>query len=88
MYSSVHIIEFRAGVPRFYDARLHGPGFRIKFEQLNECPSLPTRNNDEKSSFIPTNQEDYYDEALEQNDDLSIKLLRLPSNDDDIATLF
>lgn len=81
-------MEFRAGVALSYDARHHGPGFRIKFEQLNECPSQPTRNNDEKRPVISTEQEDYYDEALEQNDDLSSRLVRLRSNGDDIVTLF
>lgn len=101
MYSRIHIIEFHAGFPRFYDARYHGPGFRIQFEQINNCPSLPTKVNDDESlsteinrdddatePALSINQEDYYDEALEQGDDLAGRLQRLRSNEEDIVTLF
>ncbi|KAI9563173.1 hypothetical protein GHT06_010631 [Daphnia sinensis] len=64
MQNDVHIMTFRAGVPQHYNASHHGPGFRIDFEQINECPDLPinfnVKMNGTESAIVE--EDDYYDE--------------------------
>ena len=82
MYSSVHIMEFRAGVPRNYDAQHHGPGFRINFLQMIQCPSQPKRSgqeSDEETDPGVEEDEDYYDDIDVPDEDLFGNVRRLRS---------
>ncbi len=64
-------MEFRAGVPRNYDDQQHGPGFRIDFQQMSECPSQPNKNKTQDDETDPgIEDEDYYDEVDEHEEDL------------------
>lgn len=77
MYSSVHIMQFRTGVPLDYDEKYHGPGFRLEFEQLKECP---TRGNPNDTSRRTTSEE--YD------DDLTSDVDELPNDQERFSALY
>jgi hypothetical protein len=67
---NVHVMIFHTGTPRHYNASQHGPGFRIDFEQMSECPSQSILNNygytfnsTGTDPALVNEEDDYYDET-------------------------
>ncbi|XP_057367125.1 uncharacterized protein LOC130688187 isoform X2 [Daphnia carinata] len=77
MQNDVHMMTFRAGVPQHYNASHHGPGFRIDFEQINECRDLPINLNmkiNGTESATLEEDDDYYDEEATVKDVVRSKM--------------